>query len=30
MDLTNVEWRTATRSGENGGMCVEVTVLEDV
>ncbi|GAA3200527.1 DUF397 domain-containing protein [Actinocorallia longicatena] len=25
MDLTNATWRKATRSGSNGGDCVEVT-----
>ncbi|MCX4472337.1 DUF397 domain-containing protein [Micromonospora sp. NBC_01655] len=24
MDLTRVRWRTSTRSGNNGGACVEV------
>ncbi|SDX90319.1 protein of unknown function [Micromonospora pattaloongensis] len=24
MDLTGAEWRTSTRSGNNGGSCVEV------
>ena len=24
MDLTNVTWRKASRSGENGGNCVEL------
>ncbi|MES9541388.1 DUF397 domain-containing protein [Actinomadura sp. NPDC000600] len=27
MDLTNVTWRKASRSGENGGNCVEVAGL---
>lgn len=30
MDLSRAEWRKATHSSENGGNCVEVTVLEDV
>jgi Domain of unknown function (DUF397) len=29
MDLSRVDWRKSTRSGENGGNCVEVTLLED-
>ncbi|WP_433172938.1 DUF397 domain-containing protein [Actinoallomurus sp. CA-150999] len=28
MDLSRAEWRKSTRSTENGGNCVEVTVLE--
>ena len=28
MDLNRAEWRKSTRSGENGGNCVEVTVIE--
>ncbi|MCO5969796.1 DUF397 domain-containing protein [Actinoallomurus soli] len=28
MDLKYADWRKATRSTENGGNCVEVTVLE--
>ena len=28
MDLSRAEWRTSTRSGENGGNCVEVTVIK--
>ncbi|WP_434743131.1 DUF397 domain-containing protein [Micromonospora sp. SH-82] len=24
MELTNARWRTSTRSGQNGGNCVEV------
>ncbi|MEU6034035.1 DUF397 domain-containing protein [Actinomadura sp. NPDC047616] len=27
MDLTNVTWRKASRSGENGGNCVELAGL---
>jgi hypothetical protein len=27
MDVTNLDWRTSTRSGENGGNCVEVAVI---
>ncbi|GAA2444117.1 DUF397 domain-containing protein [Actinomadura vinacea] len=27
MDLTNLTWRKASRSGENGGNCVELAVL---
>lgn len=29
MDLNDAVWRTAGRSGENGGMCVEVAGLPD-
>ncbi|WP_372494283.1 DUF397 domain-containing protein [Actinoallomurus purpureus] len=29
MDLSRVEWRKSARSSENGGNCVEVTVLAD-
>jgi hypothetical protein len=28
MDLTRVDWRTSTRSG-NGASCVQVAVVED-
>jgi hypothetical protein len=28
MDLSRAGWRKSTRSGENGGNCVEVTVVE--
>jgi hypothetical protein len=28
MDLNNYDWRKSTRSGENGGTCVEVAVAE--
>lgn len=27
MDLTNATWRKSARSGDNGGVCVEVTVV---
>lgn len=27
MDMKNSEWRKSTRSGENGGACVEVAVV---
>ncbi|GGP98778.1 hypothetical protein BKA00_005768 [Actinomadura coerulea] len=27
MDLTNLDWRKASRSGENGGNCVELARL---
>ncbi|MFC5748806.1 DUF397 domain-containing protein [Actinomadura rugatobispora] len=27
MDLTNLTWRKASRSGENGGDCVELAAL---
>ena len=27
MDLSNADWRKSTRSGENGGECVEVTTI---
>jgi hypothetical protein len=27
MDLTDATWRTSQRSAENGGDCVEVTVI---
>jgi hypothetical protein len=26
--LTSLDWRKSTRSGQNGGDCVEVTVAE--
>lgn len=29
MDLTDATWRKSTRSGNNGGDCVEITVVED-
>ncbi|TDC95613.1 DUF397 domain-containing protein [Actinomadura sp. 7K507] len=29
MDLSNATWRKASRSGENGGNCVEMTGLPD-
>jgi hypothetical protein len=29
MDLTNATWRKSTRSGDNGGECVEVTAVQD-
>jgi hypothetical protein len=28
MDLNSYDWRKSTRSGENGGECVEVAVAE--
>jgi hypothetical protein len=28
MDLNNYDWRKSTRSGQNGGDCVEVAVAE--
>ena len=28
MDVKNIEWRKSTRSGENGGACVEVAVVD--
>jgi hypothetical protein len=28
MDLTNADWRKSALSGNNGGDCVEVTVLD--
>lgn len=28
MDLSKAEWRKATRSSENGGACIEVTIIE--
>jgi hypothetical protein len=28
MDLNNVEWRKSQRSTDNGGECVEVTVVD--
>jgi hypothetical protein len=28
MDLSNYDWRKSSRSGENGGECVEVAVAE--
>ncbi|MEV5828369.1 DUF397 domain-containing protein [Spirillospora sp. NPDC052242] len=30
MDLSNADWRKASRSGENGGNCVEVAALSGV
>ncbi|MEU8121146.1 DUF397 domain-containing protein [Spirillospora sp. NPDC049024] len=30
MDLIDVTWRKATKSGENGGACVEVASVSDV
>ncbi|MEV0398734.1 DUF397 domain-containing protein [Actinoallomurus sp. NPDC050550] len=30
MDFSCAEWRKSARSGENGGMCVEVIVFEGV
>jgi membrane protein implicated in regulation of membrane protease activity len=29
MDLTGATWRKSTRSGNNGGDCVEVTAVQD-
>jgi hypothetical protein len=28
MEMKNSEWRKSTRSGENGGACVEVAVVD--
>jgi hypothetical protein len=28
MDLNHYDWRKSTRSGQNGGDCVEVAVAE--
>lgn len=28
MDLNNTDWRKSKRSAENGGNCVEVTVID--
>lgn len=28
MDLNNADWRKSSRSGENGGNCVEVTTID--
>jgi hypothetical protein len=28
MDLKDATWRKSTRSGSNGGECVEITVIE--
>jgi hypothetical protein len=28
MDLNSYDWRKSTRSGQNGGDCVEVAVAE--
>ncbi len=28
MDLSNAEWRKSARSGQNGGECVEITVID--
>ena len=28
MDLNSYDWRKSTRSGQNGGECVEVSVAE--
>jgi hypothetical protein len=28
MDLSNAEWRTSTRSSNNGGDCVEVAAVD--
>jgi hypothetical protein len=30
MDLTNVTWRKATRSGSNGGDCVELADIPSI
>jgi Domain of unknown function (DUF397) len=29
MDLNSYNWRKSTRSGQNGGDCVEVAVAEE-
>ncbi|WP_019632825.1 DUF397 domain-containing protein [Actinomadura atramentaria] len=29
MDLTHVTWRKATRSGDNGGNCIEVASVPE-
>lgn len=29
MDLTDATWRKSTRSGNNGGECVEVATVQD-
>jgi hypothetical protein len=28
MEMTNDGWRKSTRSGENGGACVEVRIIQ--
>jgi hypothetical protein len=28
MNLDNAEWRKSSRSGDNGGVCVEVAVIK--
>ncbi|MEV0408172.1 DUF397 domain-containing protein [Actinoallomurus sp. NPDC050550] len=28
MDLSNADWRKSSRSGQNGGECVEVTTVD--
>ncbi|WP_406566919.1 DUF397 domain-containing protein [Actinoallomurus rhizosphaericola] len=28
MDLSNADWRKSTRSGQNGGDCVEVATMD--
>ncbi|MCO6011311.1 DUF397 domain-containing protein [Actinoallomurus purpureus] len=28
MDLSIADWRKSSRSGENGGECVEITTIE--
>ena len=28
MDLADAEWRTSSRSSDNGGNCVEVAVVD--
>jgi hypothetical protein len=28
MDLSNADWRTSSRSGQNGGECVEVITID--
>jgi hypothetical protein len=27
MEMKNFEWRKSTRSGENGGACVEIRIV---
>jgi hypothetical protein len=29
MDMTTPTWRKSSRSGGNGGQCVEITVLDE-
>jgi hypothetical protein len=28
MDVKNLDWRKSTRSGQNGGDCVEIAIAE--